>query len=385
MLKLNRLPNDRPVDRWPTGRTAGPTDKVAVSDIQGRVPIRIVLSAAHPTPEAGTLSIAAFDVAAGTAALRRVPRIDPDHATAGILCLVFQEAAYLRERPRMQSAVGCSSALLHSRADVSQVLYDDGRTRADRLDNALGQNVIAVSAETVDLSSKLAERSLRGLGAFRLQRASASEVASINFTPVPSTKKVRVTGHRWTTQAQIDADGNAGVSELFVWQSDDRVQPELAVSENQVGTIESHCPSEQSDRVWVGGERDHLTTMDRGQARRSPSQLVGPSVITDRNHCSIWAPCSPALHLASQRRSERLSSPHPRRNHQLSGQRWVLGSQRVVGRFVQFNAVSLPVLPPIRRYSPEAGRRYPHRFQENHSLLVGWLQTKPDRPLHVTF
>jgi len=225
---------------------------VAVPDIQGRVSIRVVLSAAHPTPKPRTLSIAALDVAAATAPLRRVTRIDPDHATAGILCLVLQEAAYLRERPGMQSAAGCSSALPGSRTDASQVLHDDGRSRADRLDNALGQNVIAVSAEAVDLSSKLAQRSLRGPGAFRLQRASASEVASINFTPAPSAQKARVTGNRWTTQTQIDADGNAGVSELLVWECHDRVQPELAVSDNQVGTIESHCPSEQLDRVWVG-------------------------------------------------------------------------------------------------------------------------------------
>src|SRR6266849_3333862 len=138
MLKLNRLPNDRPVDRWPADRTAGPTDKVAVPDIQSRVPIRVVLSAAHPTPKAGTLSIAAFDVAAGSAALRRVPRVDADHSAARILCLVLQEAAYLRERPGMQSAAGCTSAPHHSRADVSQILHDDGRTRADRLDNAFG-------------------------------------------------------------------------------------------------------------------------------------------------------------------------------------------------------------------------------------------------------
>src|SRR5712692_3757882 len=294
MLKSNRLPNDRPVDWWPAGRTAGPTDKVAVPDIQGRVPIGVVLSAAHPTPEAGNFSIAAFHTA-GIAPLRRMPRIDPDHATAGILGFVLQEAAYLRERPGMQSAAGCSSALLHSRADVSQVLHNYGRTRADRLDNALGQHVIAVSAETVDLSSKFAERSLRGLGAFRLQRASAPEVASINFTPVASSKKARVTGNRWTTQTQIDADGIAGVSELLVWQSDDRLQPELAVSENHVGTIESHCPSEQLDLVWVGGEPLYPTTMDRGQARRSLGQPVGPSVVTDRNHCCVWARCSPAL------------------------------------------------------------------------------------------
>jgi hypothetical protein len=139
---------------------------VAVPDIQGRVPIRVVLSAAHPTPEAGTASIAAFDVPAGTASLRRVTRIDPDHATAGLFCLVLQEAAYLRERPGMQSTAGCSSAPLHARADASQVLHDDRRTRADRLDNALGQHVIAISAETVDLSTKLAERSLEDLVPF---------------------------------------------------------------------------------------------------------------------------------------------------------------------------------------------------------------------------
>jgi hypothetical protein len=119
MLKLNKFPNDRPVGRWPAGRTAGPTDKVAVPDIQSRVPIRVVLSAAHPTPEARTRSIAAFDVAAGTASLRRVTRIDPDHSTAGTLRLVLQEAAYLRERPGMQSAASCASAQRDSRADVS--------------------------------------------------------------------------------------------------------------------------------------------------------------------------------------------------------------------------------------------------------------------------
>src|SRR5258708_39207919 len=110
MLQRNTLPNDRPVERWPAGRTTGPTDKVAVPDIQGRVPIRVVLSAAHPTPEAGTLSIAALDVAAGAAPLRRGTRIDPDHATAGTLCLRLQEAPYLRQRPRMQSAPRCAAA-----------------------------------------------------------------------------------------------------------------------------------------------------------------------------------------------------------------------------------------------------------------------------------
>jgi len=243
--------------------------------------------------------------------------------------------------------------------------------------------VIAISADAVDLSSKLAERSLRGPGAFRLQRPSASEVASINFTPAPNAEKARVTGHRWTTNAEIDADGNADVSELRVRQSNDRVQPELAVSDNQVGTIESHCPSEQVDRVWVGGERDHLTTMDRGQARRSSDQPVGPSVVTDGHHCSSWARSSPTLLFSSQRRRDRLTGPHPRRNHQLTRQRWVLSSQRVVRRFVQFNAVALLVRPPIRRHRVEADGRYAHRLQENRTLFVGWLQTNPDRPQHA--
>src|SRR5207237_2846620 len=62
--------------------------------------------------------------------------------------------------------------------------------------------------------SKLAQRSLRRPSAFRLQRSPASEVASVNFTPVASAEKARVTGHPWATQAQIDADGNAGVGEI---------------------------------------------------------------------------------------------------------------------------------------------------------------------------
>jgi hypothetical protein len=168
MLTVNEFANDRPVDRWPAGRTAGPTDKVAVPDIQCRIPIRVVPSAAHPTAEARTPSIRVFDIAAGVAPLRGVPRIDSDHATPGIVRLVLKEAADLRKRPTVQSAASCCSTLLHSRADASKIFHDDGRTRTHRLDYVLGQNVIAVSAEAVDLSAKPAQRALRGPGAFRL-------------------------------------------------------------------------------------------------------------------------------------------------------------------------------------------------------------------------
>jgi hypothetical protein len=50
---------------------------------------------------------------------------------------------------------------------------------------------------------------------------------------------------------------------------------------------------------------------------------------------------------------------------------------------VQFNAVSLLVRPPMRRHRVEANRRYPHCLHKSHTLFVGWLQAKPDRPLHA--
>ena len=72
MLKLNRLPNDRPVDRWPAGRTTGPTDKVTIPDVQGRVQVAVRTMRTSPTVEPRTLSVAALDVAADEELLGRL-------------------------------------------------------------------------------------------------------------------------------------------------------------------------------------------------------------------------------------------------------------------------------------------------------------------------
>ena len=75
----------------PVGRATGPADRVAITNVDRGVPVRVVLPAAGEATEACPMPVPALDVAAVRAALAGVSRVHPDHPTTGRLRLVRQE------------------------------------------------------------------------------------------------------------------------------------------------------------------------------------------------------------------------------------------------------------------------------------------------------
>src|SRR5436190_23990865 len=106
MLKLNRRPHDRQLDGLPAGRTTGPADKVAITNVDRSVPVRVVLSSTGEAAEACPVAVGALDVAAVGAALTRVSRVHPDYSATSRLRLVLQKGPELPERPGLQPATG---------------------------------------------------------------------------------------------------------------------------------------------------------------------------------------------------------------------------------------------------------------------------------------
>src|SRR5205814_974743 len=193
------------LDGLPAGRTTGPADKVAITNVDRSVPVRVVLSSTGEAAEACPVAVGALDVAAVGAALARVSRVHPDHPAASRLRLVLQEATQLRERPGVQPATGSPPALLDATTDVRQVLHDDGRARTDRLDDALRQDVIAVSPKPSRLPRELLHAAQGRLRAFGGEGALALEVAAVDGSPVPLPQEARRAGDGWPGQPEIDA------------------------------------------------------------------------------------------------------------------------------------------------------------------------------------
>lgn len=383
MLSINRIPHDRLLDRQPAGRGTAPVGKMAVTDVPRRVQVAVRPVRTGPALKARTVSVAALDVATGVASLAGVAGIDPDHPTASRLGLVFQERPHLSERPAVQPSAGGSSPLHHTSTDFGQALNHDRCTGAGRLSDALREDVVAVPPKPSDLPGQLPKMPAGRWRAFGLQTALQTEGAAINLAPALPAKEACLTRNRRSGKAEIDADGRSRGGEWHVGQRNGDVQPELAVSRDQVGAVGTGRTGQKIGRVRVGRERDNLPTGDRGEAGRLTDEPVRPYIVADRHQRPAWAASPTPLPLPSQRRLHRFGGSDAGRDYQLGRQRRVFGTERVVGRLMQRDAVSLAVLPSIRCDLVEARRGRGQRPQEDGALFWQRLQTDTDRTSHA--
>src|SRR4051794_35462838 len=103
------------------------------------------MTALLATELALALPVGSLNVPASVAPLRRVAGIDPDHAAADRLCLVFQKRAELTETPGVQPSLSIVLAALHAGPDVRQLLNNNRTARRQPLEDRLGEHVIAVA------------------------------------------------------------------------------------------------------------------------------------------------------------------------------------------------------------------------------------------------
>ena len=151
----------------------------------------------------------------------------------------------------------------------------------------------------------------------------------------------------------------------------------------EVGAVETSCPRQDGSSVWVGRERHHLATSDRGQTGRPVQQAVGAGIVADGHSGGLRTRASPTLSLALDARGQRLTRPHPRLHHQLRWQARMRCPHGVIGGLVPLDAAALLVLPAVGSHRVEARGRLQERVQQDRPLLRQRLQPQSDRSLHT--
>ena len=153
-----------------------------------------------------TLSSAVLfvDVLASRAASRSISWVNIDNFNPKHIGFVSNISPESVKAPGVQASplpLSCLNILSY----VCKVFKDDGCTYRNRVNYSFRQNVIAVIAETVDLSAKLFKFSLSRLGAFGLQRAFKSKVPSFDFPIALFTEEKIITGNSRSSDTKIDA------------------------------------------------------------------------------------------------------------------------------------------------------------------------------------
>ena len=296
---------------------------------------------------------------------------------------VGQERSQLGEGPGVQPSTLRRTALLDADPNVGQVLHDERGAWRNRLHEPLAENVVAIPPKPCRPTAQTTQSSFRSGGAFSLELTTQPERALFDGPPLRRAVKGVVGGDRrpiearsMPTMAPESSNKTAGrvttaCSQNLPWRT---IRSALSKPVRLL---------QQCGCMRVGREPDHLPTTGRGQAGSVSDHPVGASVVADRHHRPSRARHLPTMLLEGQGRRNRLTRSHPCRHHQLRRQCWMFGSQIVVGRFVQFHAVALLVLPPIRSDGVEAFRGQSHRFEQCCSLLNGRLEPESNRPLHA--
>src|SRR5579859_175639 len=382
MLNFNRLPDDRTVDRCPAQNRSTILDMLD-GDVPGRVQIGVQLEPARTTAEDRLGNPTALvSYSTSRAGLRRMTRVDRHHPATCRIGLVCHERTQLGEGPGVQPPTLTAATLPNPGPYVGQVLKHKSGAWSDRLHDPLAEHMVAIPPKPCRLPAQTTQTPFGLDGAFGLELTTQPERALLDGPPMPRAVKHVVRCDRRSIKPEVDADDLARVSERNVGQCDDRVKPQLGLAKDQVCTIETDRLTEQFCSVRVNSERDDMTTTDRCETGCAIDHPIRVLIVSDRNHCPGWARHGASSLPERQCRGDRFGCPHPGRYDQLRWKRRVFASQAVVGRLVQFDAVSLLVFPAICRHGVEARAALLHRSQQACALLWSGLESQADRSLH---
>lgn len=155
-------------------------------------------------------TVALVDRAARRTSPARVGRIDVRHPDAGERRLVLDDASKSRKTPCVHPPTRGFPTRLHAATDMGQILEDERVAGLARRDQALGQYMIAIAAETSQTVSEDLEFPLRRPGAFRLKPSAERQHPLFDRPPSGFSKKTPVARDRGLAYPPVDADDFAG-------------------------------------------------------------------------------------------------------------------------------------------------------------------------------
>ena len=317
--------------------------------------------------------------------MRGTAGVYSDNGAPVFFSFVLQEAPQLSEAPGVHAPTGFPASLFGSRTDVYQVLDNNGRSWLDTLNNTPTDNVVAILAKPIDLSAKLPQVLLGGLGAFALKIAFQPKAPSIHFLPLFLAVEIFIGYNGRSREAKVYSN-NLPVRDKFdIEDSQNDVQKEPALAVEEIGGVETCALGEPSFTMRVRSEGNKLPT---GHRRKTCAGIlrghsVRPGVIANRNIMSLRTGHLAALRLKRQSRFDRFGGLHSRSTDKLRGKVWKPLSKLVVGLFVQSHAIGQMLTESKLNNHIEAFRVLLHRFKQYGCLFFCRIQLQANGSLHA--
>jgi len=309
--------------------------------------------------------------------------IDAHYGASLFLGFVLQKATQLREAPGVHTPPGLSASLFGSLADVHKVLDNDGRSGFYALNNTPTDNVVAVQAEAVYLSSKPLQVPLTGFCAFALEFALQSKVSSIDFLPPFFTMKSLIRTNGRTGEAKIDSDSLAVRNKLNIRDGQNDMQEEPALAIDEIGGVKSRRSVHPTLGMLIHPKGNNLPTGYGSKANSIREHSVGSCVVANRYVSACWTGYFLALLLKCKSRLDGFCGFNPRSTDQLRRKLRKQFPERIIRFFVQSHAVLDVLLESKPRDYIEALRVLLHCIKQYFGLLNGRIQLQANSPLHT--
>ncbi len=305
-----------------------------------------------------------MDVSASGTGLRGVMRVNDFDLAALLFGLVLQEGSQLCETPRMHGPAEFlpSFDLI---ADIGQVLNGNHGSGFYGIDYTAAENVVAISAETVDLPCQFLEMSFGRASAFRLKTTLQPEVSVIDFFPTTFSEKLVVRADSGTLETHVHSHDFAGRSESNIGKGNDYMQPKPTLAENKIGRVKGSCFRPNTLGTRIECKPKFLPSCDSSKARYIVLHAITATVIADWRKCCFWARYLETFLLSAQKRRHRFSGAMRSGNHQLGGEIRVRVAIWVIGLLVQANEVLLLMLVANPRNCIEAFGVLAHSFKQS--------------------
>ena len=336
--------------------------------------------------------------------LRGMSRIYLDYLHATCLCFIAKEAVELSKAPGVHTALSLTFAMGDTLSNIGQILKNDGTARSGILDYALGEDMVVVSSLPKQFTRKLLQVPFSRLRTFCLELATESEYATFLLFPLPITQELAIAGDRWTIKTEVDTN-------YFFRLIDNRSRDIHNDMEEVAPVVEAKIsrtdlPTNILECMFGDGKPDLNAPRysGKGAGHTFPFDPIRTGIVANGGRLGLWTENrlefwnrSPSLlgfldQLRVQSRVflapresgfDRFSSLDTGCAYQLSRKVRMLGTQRVVGAFVQLYPIGASRIEPRACNGIEARCVLDHRSIKNGLLLRRWIQLYDNCSVHT--
>ena len=215
------------------------------------------------------------------------------------------------------------------------------------LNNAFGEDMIAVPVESQPLAAQLLQVAFRRLCSFGLQFSLEAEAAAVHFFPMSVSQEMALRGDGGTVESQVNSNHLTGFGDIRIRKGYHDMQPVLSVAGAQVSR--RNLTTGILGAIGRNFERDAHPSCNRREANRQgrPIQRVGMNVVANCTTARARLSCLTPFLLAIKGAFQRLCCFDTGLNEQIAHQSRTGSFGLIVRGMMQPHTVLLTVLPAI--------------------------------------